>query len=70
MTGVVWAQTGPGSWAAAVGEARLSVSRLASTGEWTWRARFPDGREVSARRPHLTRGNAQAAAERAAVRDA
>jgi hypothetical protein len=74
VTAPEWAQAGPDSWRASAetssGLAVLTVRRLASTGEWTWRIRFSDSREIAAPRPHLTRGNAQAAAERAAVRDA
>jgi hypothetical protein len=70
VTALEWAQAGPHSWRASTGEAVLTVARLATTGDWTWRIRFGDGREISNRRPCLTRANAQAAAERAAVRDA
>jgi hypothetical protein len=67
MTGLAWAETDQGTWAASIGDTALFVSRLAGTGEWTWRVRFPDGREVTARHPYLIRRTAQAAAERAAA---
>jgi hypothetical protein len=70
VTALEWAQAGPDSWRAIAGEAVLTVHRRPTTGEWIWQIRFGDGREIWARHPYLTRWNAQAAAERAAVRDA
>ena len=67
MTGLAWAEVDRNTWAASMGDTALFVSRLAATGEWTWRVRFPDGRETRPGHPYLTRQTAQAAAQRAAA---
>lgn len=65
--GPVWAENDQNIWVAEIEGAALFVSRLGAIGEWTYRVRFPDSREISARHPYLTRRTAQAAAERAAA---
>jgi hypothetical protein len=67
MSDLAWVEIDRDSWGADLGGIGLMVSRRPDTGEWSFAVTFPDGREVTARHPYLTRGTAQAAAERAAA---
>ena len=70
MSDLAWVEIDQNSWGADMDGIGLMVSKRPDTGEWAFAVTFPDGREIFSRHPYLTRQTAQAAAERAVVRDA